>query len=62
MRRGSKSVIRVVTFAWVMKVGSSFSGAPVSRTKGMFFEEVTERSRRLLKQVLEGTLDWELRE
>lgn len=30
--------------------------------KGMFFEEVTERSRRLLKQLLEGTLEGELRE
>lgn len=30
--------------------------------KGMFFEEVTERSRRLLKELLEGTLEWELRE
>ena len=30
--------------------------------KGMFFEEVTERSRGLVKQLLEGALEWELRE
>jgi len=30
--------------------------------KGMFFQEVTQRSRRLLKRLLEGTLESELRE
>jgi len=30
--------------------------------KGMFLEEMTERSRGLLKELLEGTLEWELRE